>query len=48
MPIFTSSGEFITYDKNHLTPAGARFLGDVLFSKTKLAAIFNRELIADR
>lgn len=48
VPIFTSSGEFITYDTNHLTPAGARFLGEVLFSRTKLAAIFNRDLVADR
>ena len=33
VPIFTSGGRFITYDTNHLTQAGAAFVGARLFAR---------------
>lgn len=40
VPIFTPEGHLLTYDTNHLTPAGARFVGQLLFGQTALSAIF--------
>jgi peptidoglycan/LPS O-acetylase OafA/YrhL len=37
--IFTDDGEFITYDTNHLTKSGAKYLGAILFEKTELAIL---------
>lgn len=39
VPVFTEDGKFITYDTNHLTGPGARFLAPKLFSKTALSAL---------
>ncbi|MDZ5456519.1 acyltransferase family protein [Azohydromonas lata] len=33
VPVFTDSGRFITYDTNHLTQAGAQFIGQRLFAR---------------
>lgn len=41
VPIFTDSGMLITYDTNHLTPEGARFLANVLYNETKLSVVFD-------
>jgi peptidoglycan/LPS O-acetylase OafA/YrhL len=33
VPVFTPDGKFITYDANHLTKAGARYIGAKIFYK---------------
>jgi hypothetical protein len=33
VPIFTPEGQFITYDNNHLTRAGAMYIGSKLFAR---------------
>jgi peptidoglycan/LPS O-acetylase OafA/YrhL len=33
VPVFTPDGKFITYDANHLTQAGARYIGAKIFSR---------------
>ncbi len=38
-PIFTPAGNLISFDGNHLTPEGARFVGDILFRTGPLAQI---------
>lgn len=37
VPVFTPDHQFIAYDLEHLTPAGARWLGSVLFAQPGLA-----------
>lgn len=34
IPVFTSEGKFISYDTNHLTKYGAKFVGDIINNKT--------------
>lgn len=36
VPVFTDDARFITYDTNHLTKPGAKYLGSLLFQKTEL------------
>ncbi|MCK5918951.1 MAG: SGNH/GDSL hydrolase family protein [Cocleimonas sp.] len=38
-PVFTSALELISYDGRHLTKAGARYMGKILFQKTQLGSI---------
>lgn len=38
-PVFTSALELISYDGRHLTKAGARYIGKILFQKTQLGSI---------
>ena len=38
-PIFTPEGEFITFDGGHLTKAGARYFGRLLFQSTALKGL---------
>ena len=33
VPVMTPDGRFITYDTNHLTSAGAKYLGTMLFDR---------------
>ena len=33
VPVFTPDGKFITYDGNHLTKAGARYIGATIFCR---------------
>lgn len=37
-PLFTPGGELISYDGSHLSPAGARYVGEILFSSRGLSA----------
>lgn len=37
-PLFTPSGELITFDGVHLTQAGARYLGSLVFRDPRLAS----------
>ncbi|MDY0206177.1 MAG: acyltransferase family protein [Pseudomonas sp.] len=37
--IFTDEGKFITYDTNHLTKNGAKYLAAIVFEKTELAVL---------
>ena len=37
-PLFTADGALISYDSSHLTNAGARYVGSVLFDKSQLSA----------
>lgn len=39
VPMFTDDNRFITYDTNHLTKPGARYLGKLLFEQTPLAEL---------
>lgn len=39
VPVFTPDGKLITYDTNHLTPAGARWLGQRLLNTPPLADV---------
>jgi peptidoglycan/LPS O-acetylase OafA/YrhL len=39
VPIFTGEGYFITFDTDHLTPKGAGFVGDYIFTETILNTI---------
>jgi hypothetical protein len=36
-PLFTPTGELITFDGNHLTQAGAQYLGALVFRDARLA-----------
>jgi hypothetical protein len=38
-PVFTNALELISYDGRHLTKAGARYIGKILFQKTQLGSI---------
>ena len=38
-PIFTNALELISYDGRHLTKAGARYIGKILFQRTQLGSI---------
>jgi len=38
-PIFTNNLQLISYDGRHLTKAGARYVGKILFQKTVLGKI---------
>jgi hypothetical protein len=38
-PVFTNALELISYDGRHLTKAGARYMGKILFQRTKLGSI---------
>jgi hypothetical protein len=38
-PVFTNRLELISYDGRHLTQAGARYIGKILFQKTRLGSI---------
>ncbi len=38
-PIFTSTGELISFDGHHFTPAGARHVGSILFELTPLKEV---------
>ena len=37
--VFSNEGKFITYDTNHLTKSGAKYLGAIVFEKTDLAIL---------
>lgn len=37
--VFTDQGRLITYDTNHLTKDGARYLGEIVFSESELAIL---------
>ena len=37
--VFSDEGKFITYDTNHLTKSGAKYLGAIVFEKTDLAVL---------
>ncbi len=39
VPVFTGDGYFITFDTDHLTPKGAEFVGDYIFTETNLNSI---------
>lgn len=39
MPVFTPDRRFITQDGRHLTPAGARWLGHVVFAQPQLSGL---------
>lgn len=39
VPVFSDEGKFITYDTNHLTKSGAKYLGAIVFEKTELAIL---------
>lgn len=39
VPVFSDEGKFITYDTNHLTKNGAKYLGAIVFEKTELAIL---------
>ncbi len=38
-PVFTSALELISYDGRHLTKAGARYIGKIIFQKTPLGSL---------
>ncbi len=38
-PVFTNTLELISYDGRHLTKAGARYMGKILFQKTQLGSL---------
>jgi len=40
IPVFTTDGDFISFDTEHATKNGAKFIGNILFSQTKLKDIF--------
>lgn len=42
VPVFTPEGKFISQDRNHLTQAGAAWLGGILFARAPLNAIPGR------
>ncbi len=35
-PVFTPDGDLISFDTGHLTPAGAKYIGELLFNSPKL------------
>ena len=39
VPVFTEEGYFITFDTDHLTPKGAEFVGEYVFTETNLNTI---------
>jgi len=41
VPMFTQEGRLISYDTNHLTPEGSKYLGNILLNDTKLGSILN-------
>ncbi|WP_321777748.1 acyltransferase [Sulfurimonas sp.] len=40
VPVFTNNGNFISFDTEHATKDGAKFIGNILFTKTQLKDIF--------
>jgi len=41
VPMFTEQGQLISYDTNHITPAGAKYVGKVLLNKTQLGEVLD-------
>ena len=39
VPVFTPDNELISWDNRHLTPAGARYLGTIIFGRPQLQAL---------
>ena len=46
VPVFTPDGRFISQDLHHLTPAGARWLGGILFAQPQFAHLTSQSLTA--
>ncbi|MEO6717412.1 MAG: acyltransferase [Novosphingobium sp.] len=42
VPVFTPEGRFISQDTHHLTPAGARWLGEIVFAQPQFADLARR------
>jgi hypothetical protein len=39
VPVFTPTGKFISEDRTHLTEAGARYIGSIVFQHPALSAL---------